>query len=99
MCFLVSRILGLYACLFPELLYWPQMANLTNMALDKLTAAGVVLVPFNSSNLDEAASDAWGGGPESTDYELPEALARYGCPACIMAAATMTSYTQLLAIS
>lgn len=90
----VSRILGLCAFLFPELLSWPQMANLTNMALDKLTAAGVELVPFNSSNLDEAASVAWGGGPESLDYELPEALARYGFSACIM-----TSYTQLLAIA
>jgi len=31
-----------------------QMANLTNAALAKLVAAGVVLVPFDSSNLDQA---------------------------------------------
>ena len=74
------------------------MANLTNMALDRLTAAGVELVPFDSSNLDEAASNSWGGGPESLDYELPESLARYGCSACIMAAATMTFYAGLLLI-
>lgn len=52
------------------------------MALDRLTAAGVELVPFDSSNLDEAASMSWGGGPESLDYELPESLARYGFSMC-----------------
>ncbi|KAL3136240.1 hypothetical protein ABBQ32_007252 [Trebouxia sp. C0010 RCD-2024] len=54
-----------------------QMANLTNMALDKLTAAGVELVPFDSSSLDQAIAVSWGGGPESIGYELPDALSRY----------------------
>ena len=54
-----------------------QMANLTNMALAKLVAAGVVLVPFDSSNLDQAIAVSWAGGPESIGYELPDALSRY----------------------
>ena len=59
------------------MLFLLQMANLTNMALDKLVAAGVVLVPFDSSPLDQAIAVSWGGGPESIGYELPDALARY----------------------
>lgn len=55
------------------------MANLTNMVLDKLEAAGVVLVPFDSSNLDQAIAVSWGGGPESIGFELPDALSRYDC--------------------
>lgn len=48
------------------------------MALDKLTAAGVELVPFDSSSLDQAIAVSWGGGPESIGYELPDALSRCG---------------------
>ena len=54
-----------------------QMANLTNMALAKLEAAGVVLVPFDSSNLDQAVAVSWAGGTEAIGYELPSALAQY----------------------
>jgi hypothetical protein len=57
---------------------WPQMANLTNAALAKLVAAGVVLVPFDSSNLDQAIAVSWAGGTEAGGYELPDALSRYG---------------------
>ena len=55
---------------------WPQMANLTNAALAKLVAAGVVLVPFDSSNLDQAIAVSWAGATESIGYELPDALSR-----------------------
>ena len=58
---------------------WLQMANLTNAALAKLVAAGVVLVPFDSSNLDQAIAASWAGGTEAGGYELPDALSRYGC--------------------
>ncbi|DBA99565.1 TPA: hypothetical protein ACH3X3_012144 [Trebouxia sp. C0006] len=54
-----------------------QMANLTNAALAKLVAAGVVLVPFDSSNLDQAIAVSWAGGTEAGGYELPDALSRY----------------------
>ncbi len=57
---------------------WLQMANLTNAALAKLVAAGVVLVPFDSSNLDQAIAVSWAGGTEAGGYELPDALSRYG---------------------
>lgn len=53
------------------------MANLTNMALAKLEAAGVILVPFDSSNLDQAIAVSWAGGTEAIGYELPSALAQY----------------------
>ncbi|KAL0036071.1 hypothetical protein WJX79_001223 [Trebouxia sp. C0005] len=54
-----------------------RMANLTNAALAKLVAAGVVLVPFDSSNLDQAIAVSWAGATESIGYELPDALSRY----------------------
>ncbi|KAL0017720.1 hypothetical protein WJX77_008688 [Trebouxia sp. C0004] len=54
-----------------------QMANLTNAALAKLVAAGVVLVPFDSSSLDQAIAVSWAGGTEAGGYELPDALSRY----------------------
>lgn len=55
-----------------------QIANVTNMALEKLRAAGVVLVPFDSTGFTTVAADAWGGQGIShgSRYETSDTTAR-----------------------
>ncbi len=53
-----------------------QQATMANATLAKLEAAGVVLVPFDSSNLDNISNTAWGpGSPESYGFEEQDTLA------------------------
>lgn len=53
-----------------------QVQDIINNATAKLTAAGAVLVPFDSQVLNDASAMAWGGGLESYDYEDTDTLAR-----------------------
>ena len=54
-----------------------QIANVTNAALDKLRAAGVVMVPFDSTGLINISATAWGGQlPKSSAYETSDTTAR-----------------------
>lgn len=54
-----------------------QIQNITNYALQTLTAAGVELVPFDSQGLNDVSADAWGDGTESYAFEDTDTLARY----------------------
>eukprot|EP00891_Asterochloris_glomerata_P007936 jgi/Astpho2/7936/fgenesh1_pg.00118_%23_37_t len=53
-----------------------EVQDIINNATAKLTAAGAVLVPFDSQVLNDASAMAWGGGLESYDYEDTDTLAR-----------------------
>ena len=54
-----------------------QVANVTNAALDKLRAAGVVMVPFDSTGLVNISATAWGGQvPKSSAYETSDTTSR-----------------------
>ena len=54
-----------------------QIANVTNAALDKLRAAGVVMVPFDSTGLINISATAWGGQlPKSSAYETSDTTSR-----------------------
>ena len=53
-----------------------QVQDVINNATAKMTAAGAVLVPFDSQVLNDASAMAWGGGLESYDYEDTDTLAR-----------------------
>ena len=50
-----------------------QISAVTNAAVAKLTAAGAVLVPFDSTPFDEANAAA----KESVSYESGDAFSRY----------------------
>ena len=55
-----------------------QVMDVINNATAKMVAAGAVLVPFDSTILDDASAQAWGGGLESYAYEDTDTLARQG---------------------
>ena len=66
-----------------------QITDAIAEAADKLTAAGAILVPFNSSMFETLSTTAWPGPipagslDGATQYESTDTLARYTSPPAV----------------